>query len=295
MKFYGEIPTVPEGTAFQYRLDLSRAGVHRPTMGGISGNEQEPADSIVLSGGYEDDEDYGDVIVYTGEGGNDTTTKKQIANQSFTRGNFALANCVRLGGRIRVTRGFRNGSAYSPPIGYRYDGLYRVESYWYETGKSGFRICRFRLVKSAPTPTTVPMNKGQVAETKEEYLGEAPRQDLTVSRLIRSTETANAVKILHNYRCQICGERLETPMGPYAEAAHIRPLGRPHDGPDVQANILCLCPNHHVLFDMGAITIEDNLQIDGLPSSLRTVVGHSVSTDYLRYQREMFAGLVDPQ
>jgi integrase len=40
-------------------------------MAGISGGEREGADSIVVSGGYEDDEDYGDVIVYTGAGGND--------------------------------------------------------------------------------------------------------------------------------------------------------------------------------------------------------------------------------
>jgi hypothetical protein len=35
------------------------------------------------------------------------------------------------------------------------------------------------------------------------------------------------------------------------EAAHIRPLGAPHNGPDTLDNTLCLCPNHHVLFDHG--------------------------------------------
>ena len=33
------------------------------------------------------------------------------------------------------------------------------------------------------------------------------------------------------------------------EAAHIRPLGAPHNGPDTLDNTLCLCPNHHVPFD----------------------------------------------
>jgi hypothetical protein len=33
------------------------------------------------------------------------------------------------------------------------------------------------------------------------------------------------------------------------EAAHIRPLGAPHNGPDTWDNTLCLCPNHHVPFD----------------------------------------------
>ena len=43
-------------------------------MAGISGAERDGADSIVVSGGYEDDEDYGNVIVYTGAGGNDPSS-----------------------------------------------------------------------------------------------------------------------------------------------------------------------------------------------------------------------------
>jgi putative restriction endonuclease len=34
--------------------------------------------SIVLSGGYVDDEDLGDMIIYTGEGGRDAATGRQI-------------------------------------------------------------------------------------------------------------------------------------------------------------------------------------------------------------------------
>jgi len=48
----------------------------------------------------------------------------------------------------------------------------------------------------------------------------------------------------------------EHPAGPYAEAAHIRALGLPHNGPDVLENLLCLCPNDHVRFDAGAIYID---------------------------------------
>jgi putative restriction endonuclease len=47
--------------------------------------------------------------------------------------------------------------------------------------------------------------------------------------------------------------------------AHIRPLGAPHNGPDVKENIIiCLCPNHHVLFDSGAITLADDLLVIGV-------------------------------
>lgn len=38
------------------------------TVAGIHGNEREGAFSVALSGGYEDDVDYGEYFTYTGEG-----------------------------------------------------------------------------------------------------------------------------------------------------------------------------------------------------------------------------------
>src|SRR5215207_9194293 len=42
---------------------------------GIFGSSTQGADSIVLSGGYKDDEDHGDIIVYSGYGGRDPATE----------------------------------------------------------------------------------------------------------------------------------------------------------------------------------------------------------------------------
>src|SRR5207253_1293558 len=108
----------------------------------------------------------------------------------------------------------------------------------------------------------------------------APRREGTVQRIIRNTAMARAVKQLHNYTCQMCGLRLETPVGPYAEGAHIKPLGAPHDGPDSAGNVLCLCPNHHVLFDVGAITIADDLSLIGIDGALRTAPNHMINLEY---------------
>src|SRR3954454_22850474 len=58
---FGEISDYPEGSAFEDRKDLSRSGVHRPLQAGICGGKAEGAESIVLSGGYEDDSDEGDI------------------------------------------------------------------------------------------------------------------------------------------------------------------------------------------------------------------------------------------
>lgn len=117
--------------------------------------------------------------------------------------------------------------------------------------------------------------------------GTSPRRiPSTVERLVRDTAITVQVKRLHNYCCQVCGLRLETPDGPFAEGAHIHPLGSPHHGPDLLGNVLCLCPNHHVLLDSGAISIRDDLTLIGMAGELRTVSGHQPDTVYLRYHRE---------
>jgi len=65
MRTFGEINGVSPGDLFDDRAALAKAGVHPPLVAGISGGKHEGADSIVLSGGYEDDEDLGDTIIYT--------------------------------------------------------------------------------------------------------------------------------------------------------------------------------------------------------------------------------------
>jgi HNH endonuclease len=112
--------------------------------------------------------------------------------------------------------------------------------------------------------------------------------------IVRSTKVAETVKHLHDYTCQVCGTQLITPAGPYAEAAHIRALGIPHNGPDVLDNVLCLCPNDHVRFDTGAIYVDDDYRIcqsaDAAPlGTLRLRRGHTPNRDYFAYHREHFA------
>lgn len=68
---------------------MSEAGVHRPPVAGIHGREEDGAYSIILSGGYEDDIDYGDEFYYTGSGGRDLEgnrkrTSEQTKDQTLT-------------------------------------------------------------------------------------------------------------------------------------------------------------------------------------------------------------------
>src|SRR4051794_4132360 len=91
MRHFGDIPGVPVGALFQNRAAVAAARIHRPLVAGISGGEAEGADSIVLNGGYEDDQDHGDTIIYTGHGGNDSQTGRQIGDQALMAQNKALA------------------------------------------------------------------------------------------------------------------------------------------------------------------------------------------------------------
>lgn len=85
----------------------------------------------------------------------------------------------------------------------------------------------------------------------------ASRITSTISRIVRDTKRAAIVKSLYQYKCQLCGCRLQLKDESfYAEAHHIKPLGKPHNGPDIKENIICVCPNHHALLDYGAIKLD---------------------------------------
>ncbi|MEO9214807.1 MAG: HNH endonuclease [Rhodanobacter sp.] len=98
-------------------------------------------------------------------------------------------------------------------------------------------------------------------------------------RILRDTELARKIKALHKNVCQLCGQTIPLKDGAtYAEAHHIRPLGSPHNGPDVAENIVVLCPNHHVMLDYGVIPLETK--------SLRSLQGHVIGSAYIAYHNE---------
>ena len=283
MRTFGHILGVEVGDIFESRATLAKVGIHPPTQAGISGGAKEGADSIVLSGGYEDDEDFGDEIIYTGAGGRDENSGKQIADQKLERTNMALARNSLEGLPVRVTRSYKHPSNYSPSKGFQYAGLYRVVDYWCENGLSGYKIWRYRLI----AVDFLTGNKHVVNVEPPEY-GETKRTETTVQRIVRDSKIAKKVKSIHNYSCQVCGLAIDTGVGLYAEAAHIQPLGQPHCGPDIEENILCLCPNHHVMFDNGVFTIADDLTLIGIKGVFRTNKKHKVGVNFIAYHREHY-------
>ncbi|CAN1144842.1 Histone-lysine N-methyltransferase family member SUVH9 [Linum perenne] len=149
-RIVGSIPGIEIGDVFFFRMELCVLGLHGQPQAGIdylpgsqSSNGQPIATGIIVSGGYEDDEDAGDAITYTGHGGQDKFGKHCI-NQKLEGGNLAMERSMHYGIEVRVVRGFKYEGSISSKI-YVYDGLYRIHDYWFDVGKSGFGVYKFKL------------------------------------------------------------------------------------------------------------------------------------------------------
>lgn len=182
-KSYGSIPNIPIGTWFPSRMASSLASIHAPTVAGISGDAKTGCFSVCVSGIYDENDDQGDSLIYTGSGGRDLRgslakpknlrTAPQSSDQSFDHPlNHSLVTSCKTGKPIRVLRGFRGyiaaaGSGkkqcYSPPAGYVYCGLMKVKRYWLETGKTkeGWKVCRYELERC---PGQAPLPRWRIGE-----------------------------------------------------------------------------------------------------------------------------------
>lgn len=150
-KRIGTVPGIEIGDIFFFRMELCLVGLHAPSMAGIDymtfkGNQDEEplAVSIVSSGGYEDNVEDADVLIYSGSGGNVNKNNKEVMDQKLERGNLALEKSLHRGNEIRVTRGMKDANNPTSKI-YVYDGLYKIQESWVEKGKSGCNVFKYKL------------------------------------------------------------------------------------------------------------------------------------------------------
>jgi putative restriction endonuclease len=115
------------------------------------------------------------------------------------------------------------------------------------------------------------------------------RKMVTSQRVIRDSRLGREIKKLYNYKCQVCSLEIKTNAGLYAEAAHIKPVGKPHNGTDRADNLLCLCPNHHLMLDKGVYVIGDDLFLIGIEGKLIKHKDHDISIKNIQYHRAMFS------
>ncbi|KAM7251183.1 hypothetical protein ACFE04_023066 [Oxalis oulophora] len=153
-QYIGPVPGVEVGDEFNYRVELAIVGVHRLYQGGIDYVRQGGkilATSIVASGGYNDDLDSSDVLIYSGQGGTGDK-KKGPEDQKLERGNLSLANSKDERNPVRVIRGETANPSDPKSKIYIYDGLYVVDSYWQDMGQHGKMVYQFRLVRIPGQP-----------------------------------------------------------------------------------------------------------------------------------------------
>ena len=142
---------IEHGTWWPKQICLVRDGAHGCIQGGIYGNLEDGAFSIIVSGSSYSglDEDHGDYLYYSapkpeeGAASNkrQSTDRAQILRQSlYTQKS------------VRVIRGASKPNKYAPPVGLRYDGLYTVAEEGAGKTVNGVALAQFKLVRRVNQP-----------------------------------------------------------------------------------------------------------------------------------------------
>ncbi|XP_078427711.1 histone-lysine N-methyltransferase family member SUVH9-like [Wolffia australiana] len=158
VRVVGPILGTRVGDVFFFRIELCVVGLHGQVQAGIdhvaaggSATGEPIATSVVVSGGYEDDDDRGDTLIYTGHGGRAPSQLRHSLDQKLAGGNLALERSMAYGVEVRVIRGLKTMLSPSGRL-YVYDGVYRVNRCWSEPGKSGFIVFKFELSRIENQP-----------------------------------------------------------------------------------------------------------------------------------------------
>ncbi|MBN9202141.1 MAG: hypothetical protein ABS61_00560 [Microbacterium sp. SCN 70-18] len=271
---YGLIPGVPTGARFRTRRALYDRRVHHDIHQIICGGSVPGigAESVLAPAGRPDDLDFGGILYLTGSG--NTRAGRVIADQSLTGLNRILAGNIESGQPVRLIR--------ETPGEFEYGGLFAVEDAYLRDGVDGHIICQFRLRQMQPAAEP---NRPVIA-------GHIQRALVTHYRLVRDAAVPARVKALYDHHCQICGIRIQTLAGAYSEGAHLVPLGGGSDGPDTDENVLCLCPNHHIMLDHGALALTDDWAVidrDGRRTGeLTRHPDHHLDPAHARQHRRLF-------
>lgn len=112
----------------------------------------------------------------------------------------------------------------------------------------------------------------QAAEEQQPF-----RSSVVTSRLFRDHAFAKRIASAYDFTCAMTGLKLINGGGrPEIEAAHIRPVGSQHHGPDSPRNGLALSRTFHWLFDRGQISIADDYRIilveESIPEQLKRLL-----------------------
>ena len=103
------------------------------------------------------------------------------------------------------------------------------------------------------------------------WFSDEERKRYSYSRVFRDSSFRDRVLKAHNNQCAICGESIEEVL----QAAHI--IAVKDGGSDDTENGICLCANHHLMYDWGLFHIDAaTKQICGVDSRLSDVITEKI-------------------
>lgn len=137
-----------------------------------------------------------------------------------------------------------------------------------DASKPFHETCRNAGVKMPVTSDGIYLSKNKLSNVTAAYSkpsgtvteydsddGPAAKRHEVVTRFIRDTKKVRQLKKKYDDSCQICGYAIRiSAMSKYSEVHHLHPLK--DGGDDNFANMLVLCPTHHVEFDYKTIGID---------------------------------------
>eukprot|EP00656_Telonema_subtile_P011813 TRINITY_DN15896_c0_g1_i3.p1 TRINITY_DN15896_c0_g1~~TRINITY_DN15896_c0_g1_i3.p1 ORF type:complete len:902 (+),score=212.70 TRINITY_DN15896_c0_g1_i3:371-3076(+) len=219
-KQIGRIHGLEVGQRFQGRAEMSAVGGHKASIAGIVSCPHRTgvavAESIVSSGGYEDDEEHagGATFWYTGAGGNDHLgSGQQMESQSLTNtGNKALNNSHKHGTPVRVfcatkadSQPKKRSSGTARP--HIYIGLYKVADVRFTTGKRNIEVIQFlmeRLPQQAPNPLTESVifcgSKRALTKRDQERYARQKARGVQVKREVKREVKAQVKEVKHEVK-----------------------------------------------------------------------------------------------
>lgn len=253
--------------------------------------------------GYVDSMDLEGVVTYTGEG--------TEGDMTFDHGNRAIRDHQDEGVELHLFRALDEGRV-------QYIGQYECMDWFREdmpdvNGEVRDGI-RFELWPVNDIDDTLIASlvddfseeatsvSSDIRNAKCEDVSELPegKESVQHRRTVRETVErnrilVNKIKNMYNDRCQVCGERRRQGANSgYSEVHHIMPLQ--NDGPDKPENIVVLCPNHHLDFENGMLTVDpQSLEISHSYEShvdgrnMLVAEGHAIGAEYLAFHNMVVA------
>jgi hypothetical protein len=211
----------------------------------------------------------------------------EVANQQFGTKTFRRRQLMDATEQVVRQRGLwtQEDDELSGSVGTKSRGLAQIDFRFFDLKRSGKLVSdhrdHWRLASPKPPPIT------EFVQPPSDIAAPPDRIETHVQRIVRDTNAAKSLKALYNYKCQVCGLRIEPASGSfYIEVHHIRPLGGGHKGHDTHSNMLVLCPNHHAMFDFGIPRFITGESIMIGETSHNLTYKHNLAPDVIAYHNE---------